>query len=128
MLRTFLRIFFSLWTLRALLLLGLLAVIWLIGPLVQIGNWRPLDTSGSRWVLSGLLLFVALMGVVWRLVQAKRRNRMVVDQLVQTPDAAADSASWWPCASALPRHCSRFATRALPGPPSPMHPRACGRA
>jgi type VI secretion system protein ImpL len=92
MLRTFLRIFFSLWTLRALLLLGLLAVIWLIGPLVQIGNWRPLDTSGSRWVLSGLLLFVALMGVVWRLVQAKRRNRMVVDQLVQTPDAAADSA------------------------------------
>ena len=45
---------FNRWVLLALLLLFMLAVIWIVGPLVAIGEWRPLDGVTARWIVSGV--------------------------------------------------------------------------
>ncbi len=80
---------FNRWTLLAVLLLALLAVIWVIGPLVAVGSWRPLESDTSRWVATALVLITTIAIVVWRVVRAKMGNAKVVDQLAAAPAAAA---------------------------------------
>jgi type VI secretion system protein ImpL len=80
---------FNRWTLLAVLLLALLAVIWIIGPLVAVGNWRPLESTTARWVATGVVLLGTLAVVIWRIVKAKLGNNKVVNQLAAAPPAAA---------------------------------------
>jgi len=80
---------FNRWTLLALLLLALLAVVWIIGPLVAVGAWRPLDSVTARWVFTGVLLALAAVIVIWSALAAKLGNRKVVDKLAAAPPAAA---------------------------------------
>ena len=63
MLNKLLGLIFNRWTLLAVLLLLVLLVVWLIGPLVAVGEWRPLDSERSRWILTALIL-LATAGVV----------------------------------------------------------------
>ena len=86
---------FNRWTLLALLLLALLAVLWIIGPLVAVGSWRPLDTLTARWVVTAVLVALVVALVVWKGVRARLGNRKVVDQLAAAPsgsEKAAESA------------------------------------
>jgi type VI secretion system protein ImpL len=76
---------FNRWTLGAVLLFALCLIIWFVGPLVAIGELRPLDTERSRWItiLVLVLLFVLLAALrVWR---ARRGNEAVVNQLLAAP-------------------------------------------
>lgn len=82
-------LFFNRWTLGVLLLAAFLAVLWIIGPLVAIGTWRPLESSLSRWIVSGIVLLLALGLVAWKMVRSRQGNRKVVDQLAAAPAAAA---------------------------------------
>jgi type VI secretion system protein ImpL len=95
MLRTLLGLIFNRFVLVGLLLLGLLAVVWWFGPLVAIGDVRPLDSDRARWITSvALVLGVAAIGL-WRMWRARRGNARVVAQLVATPagvPASAESA------------------------------------
>ncbi|CAN5333845.1 type VI secretion system membrane subunit TssM [soil metagenome] len=70
------------WLLAFLGLLAFALLVWIIGPLVAIGEWHPLDPV---WARIGLVLFVALLYVfvkVLRIMAARRRNRAVVGQLM----------------------------------------------
>jgi len=84
---------FNRWTLGVLLLAAFLAVLWIIGPLVAIGTWRPLESSTSRWVITGVVLVVVVALVAWKLVRARQGNRKVVDQLAAAPAGAATAES-----------------------------------
>ena len=83
---------FNRWTLLVLLLAAGLAVVWLIGPLVAIGTWRPLESETARWVATALALLTSLAIVVWRVVKAKLGNARVVDQLAAAPAGPAAAA------------------------------------
>ena len=83
---------FNRWTLLLLLLLAALAVLWIIGPLVAVGNWRPLDTLGARWIATGVLVGLVVAVVAWKLVSARLGNRKVVDQLAAAPSGPTESA------------------------------------
>ncbi len=93
MLRKIFGALFNRWTLLALLLLGLLAVIWIVGPLVAVGSWRPLESGTARWVATGLLLATVVGVVAWKLIQARAGNAKVVDQLAAAPAAAGAAES-----------------------------------
>ena len=80
---------FNRWTLGLLLLAAFLAVLWIIGPLVAIGTWRPLESSASRWVVTGIVLLLVIALVAWKMVRARQGNRKVVDQLAAAPSGAA---------------------------------------
>ncbi len=82
--------------LRALVVpvLGLLAlslIIWFLGPLLRLGNYEPLASATSRWVLIVLLFLVWIGFRVLRIVQARRNAAKVMQSLaeVSAPDAAS---------------------------------------
>ncbi|MBL8345422.1 MAG: type VI secretion system membrane subunit TssM [Rubrivivax sp.] len=81
--------FFNRWTLGALLLAAFLAVLWIIGPLVAVGTWRPLESTTARWVVTGIVLVLVAALVSWKLIRARQGNRKVVDQLAAAPAGAA---------------------------------------
>ena len=85
MIKTLFGLVFNRWTLLAVLLAAALVVVWLIGPLVAVGEWRPLDGTASRWILTGVLLLLVVGLGAWQLWKAKRGNRKVVDQLMAAP-------------------------------------------
>ncbi len=87
MLRKLASALFSRWTLLVLLLAALVAVLWIIGPLVAVGNSRPFDSTLARWVATAVLLGGAAAWAVWRVVLARRGNRRVVEQLAAAPAA-----------------------------------------
>ena len=94
--KTFFGLLFNRWTLLAVLLALALLVLWYVGPLVAIGEWRPLDSATSRWVATAVLLLAVALIVGWQMWQSRRGNRKVVDQLMAGPAggpaAAAESA------------------------------------
>ncbi len=83
---------FNRWTLLLLLLAAVLLLLWIIGPLVAVGTWRPLDSLTSRWVCTAVLLGLVLSVITWKLVKAKLSNRKVVDQLAAAPAGPSESA------------------------------------
>ncbi|HOL37932.1 MAG TPA: type VI secretion system membrane subunit TssM, partial [Rubrivivax sp.] len=101
---------FNRWTLLALLLLAALAVVWIIGPLVAVGTWRPLDTVASRWVCTGVLLGLVGALRIARAVKARLGNRKVVDRLAAAPPMAAESAESADLATVRQRFADALAT------------------
>ena len=76
---------FNRWVLIAVLVLAMLGVLWFVGPMVAIGDWRPLDSERARWLTTGVLLFIVAAIIAWQLWRANRGNAKVVDQLMAAP-------------------------------------------
>jgi len=83
---------FNAWVLLALGLIALSIVIWIIGPLIAIGNWRPLETATARWLFIGLIVLLIVLRKLWQLWQARQTNERVVDQLMAPAAASNDPA------------------------------------
>ncbi|MBX3622861.1 MAG: type VI secretion system membrane subunit TssM [Rhizobacter sp.] len=90
MIKKLLGLIFNPWVLLVLGLLALSLVIWIVGPLVAIGNWRPLESTTSRLVCIGLIVLLIVLRNVWKLFAARKKNDKVVDQLL-APAATADA-------------------------------------
>jgi type VI secretion system protein ImpL len=89
MIKKVLGIIFNPWVLLVLGLLALALVIWIVGPLVAVGNWRPLESPTSRLVFIGLIVLLIVARNVWKLFASRKKNDKVVNQLL-APAAAAD--------------------------------------
>jgi len=72
---------FNRWVLGAALLLALALLIWIVGPLVAIAQWRPLESGASRWITVGLIVAVTTATIAWKRWRARRSNAAVVQQL-----------------------------------------------
>ena len=84
---------FNRWTLLLFVLAVLIGVIWIVGPWVAIGEWRPLDGVNARTITSVLLLVLVGLTVAWRTWRARRGNQQVVEQLMAAPQGAPASAA-----------------------------------
>ncbi len=84
---------FNRWTLGALLLLCLLLLLWWVGPMIAVGESRPLDTDRSRWIATGVLVGLVLLIVAWQAWRAKRGNKAMVEQLIAPAGEAKASES-----------------------------------
>lgn len=89
MLKKLLGLIFNRWVLIALLLTVAQAALWLIGPLVAVGEWRPLDSSLARWVATGVLVGAVVAVLAWQAWRARQGNAQVVAQLVAAPTGPA---------------------------------------
>jgi type VI secretion system protein ImpL len=77
-----------------ILLLGLL--IWFIGPLIAIAGVEPLESSGARLLIIGIILIWWTISNIWSLIQSQKNNSKVIDALTSSPPdlhATADSVS-----------------------------------
>jgi type VI secretion system protein ImpL len=84
---------FNRWVLLAVLLLALALVLWIVGPLVAVGDWRPLESEASRWITIGALVALVALRMAWSRWRARRGNAAVVNQLVQAPATPAERES-----------------------------------
>jgi len=80
---------FNRWTLGSVLLLALSLIIWFVGPLVAIGELRPLDSERARWITILVLVLLFVLWAVWRTWRARRGNEVVVNQLLAAPQGEA---------------------------------------
>ena len=73
-----------LWTLIGIALIC--ALIWLFGPLVQVGSVVPLGSEIARLIAIGLVIVFWLVSMLLRQIRAARANRMFVTDLAAPPE------------------------------------------
>jgi type VI secretion system protein ImpL len=76
---------FNRWVLAAVVLGALALVIHIVGPMVAIGEWRPLEEEQARWITIGVLVTIV---IAWMLIarwRKQRGNQTVVNQLIAAP-------------------------------------------
>ncbi|CAG1015129.1 hypothetical protein BURC_00880 [Burkholderiaceae bacterium] len=83
---------FNGWVLAILGLVALSLLIWIVGPLVAIGDARPLERSTSRLIFIGAIVVLYLLHKAWRAWASKRTNDAVVNQLMAAPPAPTATA------------------------------------
>jgi len=72
-------------------LLGLACLIWMVGPLVAVGPYRPLESTSARaWSIAALFAFW-LLRVLFRAWRAARLNSQLLNQ-IRTPASATQAA------------------------------------
>ena len=79
---------FNRWLLLLLGLLALALLIWIIGPMVAIGEHRPLESETARWIGIGVIALLVALRVAWQAWRARHTNAKVVDQLLAPAPAA----------------------------------------
>ncbi|WP_284615977.1 type VI secretion system membrane subunit TssM [Aquabacterium humicola] len=76
---------FNRFVLGAVLLLALAFIIWFIGPIIAIGEARPLDSERARWITIGVLVLLFVIWATLSVLRKRRGNNQVVDQLIAQP-------------------------------------------
>ena len=73
-------------------MLVLSALIWWVGPLLALGNWRPFDGGGWRVLVIVLLWMAWITRQGWRVVRQRRANRALL-QGISSGTSAIDRES-----------------------------------
>ncbi|NHZ82284.1 type VI secretion system membrane subunit TssM [Massilia sp. CCM 8695] len=72
-------------------LLALCCMVWLLGPIIAIGQMRPLESELARWCVIGLVFAIWLLRALYRNWRAARLNSQLLRQ-IRTPTARANAA------------------------------------
>jgi type VI secretion system protein ImpL len=84
---------FNRWVLAILGLIAIALLIWFVGPLIALADYRPLESTIVRWVLIGLIVLFYVGKMVWRVVKAKTANAKLMEGLAKpAPGQPQDSA------------------------------------
>jgi type VI secretion system protein ImpL len=83
---------FSPWVLLIIGLLALAVIIWIVGPLIAIGNLRPLDPVWARWTTIGVIVLLVVLKKLWSAWRARKANDGIVQSLAAAPAEAQPKA------------------------------------
>lgn len=67
-------------------------IIYLFGPLVEIGGIRPLENEITRWIVCGVLFLLVLV-ILWFVERRKKRRDLLLVAGIAAPDPSADRAA-----------------------------------
>ena len=85
---------FNPWVLAIVGLIAISLVIWIVGPIVQIGRMVPLESETVRLALIAAIVLLYLISKLWGAWRARRTNTAVVNQLIaQAPTSGATDAA-----------------------------------
>ncbi|HKY92269.1 MAG TPA: type VI secretion system membrane subunit TssM, partial [Nevskiaceae bacterium] len=87
--RTIARFLFNPWTIGIAGIAAVSLVIWYVGPLIAIGDVRPLESARVRWILIAVVALLWLARRLWQWYKVKRANKQLMDGLTKAPAAAA---------------------------------------
>jgi type VI secretion system protein ImpL len=79
--------------LTAIVVLAVALLIWWVGPLIAVGDFRPLESELIRWILIGITAVWPVARWAWRRWRARRASKILEAGLVAPaplrPDASA---------------------------------------
>ena len=81
---------FNRWVLAILGLIAIGLLIWHVGPLIAIAEYRPLEPATVRWALIGLIVAIYFGRLLWRFIKAKTINAKLFDGLLKQAPAPAE--------------------------------------
>ena len=68
--------------------IALSALVWYVGPLIAIGESRPLDPTWIRVTVIAVLFGLLLLRVIFRVWSQRRANAALVDGMTKGPSSA----------------------------------------
>lgn len=71
------------WTLLGVGLLAVSLLIWLIGPLISVADFYPLESVSMRLILIALVMVAFFGKHIWGMIKAKRLNSHLLDGLLR---------------------------------------------
>ncbi|MGF1446263.1 MAG: type VI secretion system membrane subunit TssM [Pikeienuella sp.] len=66
-----------------ILSVGVIAAIWIFGPMAEIDDWRPLETELSRLILIGVFILIAVLVLILLLIFRRRREKNLEDEITE---------------------------------------------
>ena len=93
--KSFFKIFTNRWFISILGLLALSIIIWFAGPLLGIGDSRPLESANARLITILVVVVLWMLNHLRKALRANRANKQMVESLVKDegtaePDRSAD--------------------------------------
>ncbi|SFG09877.1 type VI secretion system protein ImpL [Duganella sp. CF458] len=79
------------WVIALLGLLALSLLIWFVGPLIAIADYRPLEPGAIRAALIALAILFYIGKQLWKLLKARRANARLMDGLLKQPASQASA-------------------------------------
>ena len=73
---------FNGWVLAILGLLAISLLIWIVGPMIGIGDARPLESATVRLIVIGVIVLLYVLQKLWKAWAARRTNSAVVNQML----------------------------------------------
>jgi type VI secretion system protein ImpL len=70
----------------------LMPILYLFGPMIDIGGFRPLESEVNRWIVCGVLFAVTLV-IIWIMERRKSRRDLLLVAGIAAPDPGADRAA-----------------------------------
>jgi type VI secretion system protein ImpL len=70
----------------------LLPIIYLFGPMIDIGGFRPLESDINRMIVCAVLFLLTLV-IIWVVERRKSRRDLLLVAGIAAPDPSADRAA-----------------------------------
>ncbi len=83
------RLLFHPWLVGALGLAALGLIIWYVGPLIGLADYRPLESSLARALLIAAIVGFYVGKAIWQFVKRQRANARLMNGLVKPPAASS---------------------------------------
>lgn len=78
---------FNHWTMAFLGLAALSLLIWFVGPLIAVAEYRPLESDTVRMILIASVITIYIGKLIWRAIKAKNLNARLMEGLLRHPSA-----------------------------------------
>jgi len=74
---------FNRWTFAILGLVAIGLLIWFVGPLIALADYRPLESSTIRIILITLIVGIYVGKLIWQFIKARNLNTQLVEGLLR---------------------------------------------
>jgi len=91
MMHKLLKLIFNHWVVAGLGLTALGLIIWFVGPLIGIADYRPLESPIMRWIVIGVVIAFYIGRLAWRSLRSKLASARLMEGLMKQAPAQAAS-------------------------------------
>ena len=83
MIKKLISLVFNRWVMALLGLCAIALLVWFVGPLIAVADYRPLESERVRMVVIGFVIFVYVAKLPWKFFKAKRANANLMEGLLK---------------------------------------------
>lgn len=83
MIKKLISLVFNRWVMALLGLCAIALLIWFVGPLIAVADYRPLESEKARMVVIGFVVFLYVAKLLWKLFKARRANANLMEGLLK---------------------------------------------